>query len=94
MKKIIIYDLTGAILCVYDGECKPPQGVPYMYTDEPGPFARVDVADPENPVVVPVARSEPSYEQLREQVVKLGTDLTATQLALTEMFELMSGGDV
>lgn len=94
MKALVIYDTTGRILTVLYSETQAPQGVPCLFVDMPegATLDKIDITDPKNPVPVFSYLPETDMDALRKQVGGLTDELVSTQMALTEIFEMMLGG--
>ncbi|MGL5434290.1 MAG: hypothetical protein ACRDBO_02665 [Lachnospiraceae bacterium] len=95
MKTLVIYDNTGRIYAMYYGEEATPQGIPCIYVDIPegAQLERIDVTDPENPQPVFAYLPETGIDKLEKQVDALTDEVTTTQLAVVEMYEMMMGGE-
>lgn len=89
MKSLVIYDTTGKIWLIVHGETEVPQGLTCMWVDiEDGAILeRIDVTDPENPTPVFSYLPESDIGRLQKSVVDLESQITDTQLALTEQYE-------
>ena len=106
MKTLVIYDLTGKIWLMAHGETEVPQGVLCMFVDIPDGaiLTRIDTTDVENPQPVFEYLPETDIGRLQKEVAKLTVknenlefQLTDTQLALVELYEVtlaLQGGNV
>ena len=90
MKALVISDSTGRISNIIYGEETVPQGLTSMFVDIPDGAAleRIDVTDSENPKPVFSYLPESGIGILQTKAADLEEQLTDTQVALTEQYEV------
>ena len=84
MRALVIYDLTGRVWSITYGESNIPQGIFSIFVEIPAgmQLSKIDVSDLNNPKPVFT-----DIGKLRRKIESLETQLTETQLALTEQYE-------
>ncbi len=89
MRALVIYDITGRIWSIIYGEEQAPQGLLSLFVDIPegAQIEKINVTDPCNPEPVFSYKPETDISQLKKKIIELETQLTETQLALTEQYE-------
>ena len=100
-RALIIYDLTGTVIAIYWGDdCPVPNGIPYVWADIPenATVERVDLETGQPVFSVPIptdlGQIQNRLNELDENYEKYVADVSATQLAITELYEMMLGGGV
>jgi hypothetical protein len=89
MRALVIYDLTGRVWSITYGESNIPQGIFSIFVEIPAgmQLSKIDVSDLNNPKPVFTDLPESDIGKLRRKIESLETQLTETQLALTEQYE-------
>ncbi len=91
MKALVIYDTVGYIWNILYEVEDMPQGIPCIFVDIPNDaqLKHIDVTDKENPKPIFEYLPESDLSRLRKKMKSLETEMTNTQLALTELYEGM-----